>query len=280
MLEVLVEVVARPMPTLPCRLQKIVSMCKALRRAVDPIGAPHTAQALASLEAALEEEYVLPQESRTRVKSTLESKRKQIWYQRKRRQKAEAQLRAFKKTRVDRILSLEWTARIGLAPPQLPARSIKLTLTEVMPAGWAIGTTSIHRIRDAFCEFWKVLADEALVQFVHRGLHNAPHTASRGAAAAGAVRSQFPAAAAAIGAGPTCTAILLHVHDEAALRRRSHQVGCAKSRSRGSKVQQHVCTVHLRDSVTEIPTELEALADKTSATLATSLDGVLRKVAP
>ena len=279
-LEVLVEVVARPMPTLPSSWNKIVGLCKALRREVDPVATPHTAQALASLEAALDEEYVLPQESRTRMKSTLESKRKQIWYQRKRRQKAEAQLRAFKKTRVDRILSLEWTARIGLAPPQLPAPSIKLTLTEAMPAGSAIGTTSVHRIRDAFCEFWKVLADEALVVFVRRGLHNAPHTASRGAAAAGAARSQFPAAAAAIGAGPACTAILLHVHDEAALRLRSQQVGCGQSRSRCSKVQQHVCTLHLRDSVTEIPTELEALADKTSAALATSLDGVLRKVAP
>ena len=75
-LRVLVEVVARPMPTLPYRLQKVVSMCKALRRAVDPIGAPHTAQALASLEAALEEEYFLPQVSRASVRSTLESKRK------------------------------------------------------------------------------------------------------------------------------------------------------------------------------------------------------------
>ena len=152
----MVEVVARPMPTLPSNWNKIVGLCKALRREVGPVATPHTAQALASLEAALDddEECVLPQESRTRMKSTLKSKRKQIWYQRKRRQKAEAQLRAFKKTRVDRILSLEWTARIGLAPPQLPARSIKLTLTEVMPTGSAIGTTSVHRIRDAFCEFW------------------------------------------------------------------------------------------------------------------------------
>jgi hypothetical protein len=152
-LQVLVEVVARSMPTLPCKLQKILSMRKAMRRAMDPIGAPHTAQALASLEAALEEECLLPQVSHTSVRSTLEAKRKQLWYQRKRREKAEAQLRSFKKTRVDRILSLEWTARIGLAPPQLPARSIKSTLTEGMPAGWAIGTTSIHRIRDAVCEF-------------------------------------------------------------------------------------------------------------------------------
>ena len=38
--------------------------------------------------------------------------------------------------------------------------------------------------------------------------------------------------------------------------------------------------MYLRDAVAEIPTELEALADETSATIATSLDGVLRKVAP
>ena len=132
-LRVVVEVVARPMPTLPVR--KVVSMCKALRLAVDPTGAPHTTEALSSLEAALEEEYILPQISRTSVRSTLEAKRKQLWYQRKRREKAEAQLRAFTKTRVGRVLSLEWTARIAMAPPQLPARSIKLTLTEVVPTG-------------------------------------------------------------------------------------------------------------------------------------------------
>ena len=123
------------MPTLPYRLQKVVSMCKALRRAVAPLGAPRTAQALASLEAALEEAYLLPQVSRTSVRSTQEKKRKQLWYQRKRREKAEAQLRASTKTRVGRALSLEWTTRIAMAPPQLPARPIKLTLTEVMPAG-------------------------------------------------------------------------------------------------------------------------------------------------
>ena len=124
-LEVLVEVVARPTPTLPSSWNKIVGLCKALRREVDHVSTPHTAQALASLEAALYEEYVVSEESRTRVKNTLESKRKQIWYHKKRREKAEAELLAFKKTRVDGILSLEWTARIGVAPPQLPARSIK-----------------------------------------------------------------------------------------------------------------------------------------------------------
>ena len=59
-LEVLVEVVARPMPTLPYSWNKIVGLCKALRREVDPVATPHTAQALASLEAALDEEYVFP----------------------------------------------------------------------------------------------------------------------------------------------------------------------------------------------------------------------------
>ena len=77
-LEVLVEVVARPMPTLPSSWNKIVGLCKALRREVDPVATPHTAQALASLEAALDEEYVAPQETRTRVKNTLEGRRKTL----------------------------------------------------------------------------------------------------------------------------------------------------------------------------------------------------------
>ena len=43
-------------------------------------------------------------------------------------------------------------------------------------------------------------------------------------------------------------------------------------------VQQHVVSLHNTDGVVEVLTELEPLADKTAATLATSLEGVLRQV--
>ena len=43
-------------------------------------------------------------------------------------------------------------------------------------------------------------------------------------------------------------------------------------------VQQHAVNLHNTDGVVEVLTELEPLADKTAATLATSLEGVLRQV--
>ena len=43
-------------------------------------------------------------------------------------------------------------------------------------------------------------------------------------------------------------------------------------------VQQHAVSLHNTDGVVEVLTELEPLADKTAATLATSLEGVLRQV--
>ena len=43
-------------------------------------------------------------------------------------------------------------------------------------------------------------------------------------------------------------------------------------------VQQHAVSLHNTDGVVEVLTELEPLADKTAATLATSLEGVIRQV--
>ena len=72
------------------------------------------------------------------------------------------------------------------------------------------------------------------------------------------------------------------MHDEAALRLRSHldeRLAQAPSRSRGSKVQQHVLTWHIGVAACEVPVELEALADKSAVTLATSIDRAMRQTA-
>ena len=80
------------------------------------------------------------------------------------------------------------------------------------------------------------------------------------AAATGAVASD-----AATGAMRRLRAVVvLHLHDEASLRLRSHLGGAADlpSRSRPSKVQQHVVKVFFRPCVScEAPQEMEALAD-------------------
>ena len=51
-----VEIVVCPMPRLGATISKLMSLRKGLRGVVDPTAAPHTALALASLEAALDEE--------------------------------------------------------------------------------------------------------------------------------------------------------------------------------------------------------------------------------
>jgi hypothetical protein len=60
---------------------------------------------------------------------------------------------------------------------------------------------------------------------------------------------------------------LIHIQDEADLRLRSNDARDGL-RSRASKVQQHVVTIVASHRRSEIPTEMEALGDKTAATLA------------
>ena len=76
---------------------------------------------------------------------------------------------------------------------------------------------------------------------------------------------------------------LLHIQDEADIRLRSESARdgpAVPSRSRSSKVQQHVLTMHgAGGRVLDLPMELEALSDKSAPTLATSFERVLRSVA-
>ena len=130
---------------------------------------------------------------------------------------------------------------------------------------------SINRAHDAFAELVKELAAEELSAFVAQNI--------------GVV--------AAFGAGPSTGAdgcadpsflslAPVHLHDEAALRLRSHldeRLTQAPSRSRGSKVQQHVLTWRIGVAACEVPVELEALADKSAVTLATSIDRAMRQTA-
>ena len=75
----------------------------------------------------------------------------------------------------------------------------------------------------------------------------------------------------------------VHVQDEADIRLRSESARDGPrvpSRSRSSKVQQHVLTIHdARGRVLDLPMELEALGDKSAPTLATSFERMLRSVA-
>lgn len=100
---------------------------------------------------------------------------------------------------------------------------------------------------------------------------------------AGVAGDRAACVVAARGAGahpPLVYAALLHIHDEGSLRLRSSMEAepGLPVRSRSSKVQQHVAMLHLPGhQPIRWLVELDALADKTAATLATSLEGVLRR---
>ena len=79
---------------------------------------------------------------------------------------------------------------------------------------------------------------------------------------------------------PVFCVALLHVQDEARLRLRSAEpADTAPARSRSSKVRQHALWMHVASIAAPLLTELDALADKTAATIATSLLATLRGVA-
>ena len=254
---------------------KLRDIIRTTRHELVPEATPRTAAALASLETALAEEYgtTSPAASaRKNVDRRVKAAVNRTYYQKRRRTAIARELQALKKTRVKGVLALEWQVRVAMLPPQLPARTVCTVLSELLPeADKHMSRDSINKVRDAFVELLKELAGEALRAMIRRAMTAAVRAGAGATAAVGA--------GAAASARVPLSAILVHLHDEAALRLRSHLMRRSEdipSRSRSSKVQQHVMTFHTRSGQIEIPTELEALANKTSATVATSLDRVLR----
>ena len=173
-------------------------------------------------------------------------------------------------------LTPEFIAKVALAIPGTNARSFAASWQDLVGVGVAgCSRPQISRIRDAFVEVVKDMVSSDI---------------SKAAAASQVLLdSQISAAAA-----PDCSATwspaildcapqlhsvaLLHIHDEAFLRLRSTlDVGMSGvSRSRSSKVQQHVTSVHFAD---QLPiswyVDLDALSSKTAKVLAHSLMRVL-----
>ena len=87
------------------------------------------------------------------------------------------------------------------------------------------------------------------------------------------------ACGAATGARPKFVGVhVTHVQDEADLRLLTSDAGSRPDlprRSRSSKVQCHVVLLQVKGRVWELPTELEALGDKSAKTLATSFERLL-----
>ena len=199
------------------------------------------------------------------------------------------------KSKFGGVVTLECLVNVCLAAPIVSSRALVRAFRDVKGLDSDfLSRPTMTKIRDAWIGYYvQMHIDEcaSLVAELWGGGTKRPAfvpvTASGGrgackrrkllaAAAAGALG--FPAAAGA-SSKPMIRAIALpHFHDEAALRLRSLVADrpAAATRSRSSKVQQHVVRVFTAMGVWEYPTELEPLVDKTAATIATTLDGVLR----
>ena len=127
-------------------------------------------------------------------------------------------------------------------------------------SGSGCSRTTISSIRDAFLA--------TAVDMMHGEARREIMKAAAGATASGASRM-------------TCG--LLHIQDEASMRLRSTGVdeiaAHGPSRSRSSKVQQHALWLHMSGQRLPLLAELDPLANKSAATIATSLARALRMAA-
>ena len=165
-------------------------------------------------------------------------------------------------------MSQEWILRVLMSAPTMSGRALAASFRMALGIdGNAISRVSISRIKDAFLEMWSDMNHAALRRFV-----SAQYRAvSRGPAAGGPTAPRF------------LSVQLFHIQDEADIRMltvdASSRPGLPR-RARTSKVQFHATTLRCRGQEFRLPQELEALADKSARTLATSLLGVLQTWIP
>ena len=155
-------------------------------------------------------------------------------------------------------LSPEWLSRVFLTSPAASARGMAQSFRDVVCSDSnTVSRYSIGRVRDAWVELYKVMVFKVGADMV----------------------------ADAVGAATGAEFVplyILHVQDEADIRLRSGDAldgPAIPRRSRASKVQQNVVELVTDAGNLEIPTELEALGDKTAATLATCFERLLRSIA-
>ena len=188
----------------------------------------------------------------------------QLKWARKQRRLAEvelAKLKAVKNAEKKNRMAPPFIAKVALSQPSACARAFAGAWRDLVGIGAeGCSRTTIGRIRDAFAEVCK--------QMCHSQVRFAAEAARKASVALATPQQQ-----------PIFCAAVLHIHDEASLRLRSASdvLPGVPGRSRNSKVQQHCVWLHLHSQLgVRWLVELDPLADKTGATLATSLERVVR----
>ena len=254
--------------------------------AVDPVAAafPGIAEALERLEAEVVTAFPEGPRGKGRPMNTPEKQIKRLRNQKaflvRQKRKLEEELKCFRTAKSGRKdgqsnrMTPAFLAKVVLSLPSTCARAFATAWQDLVGVGSSgCSRPTISKIRSAFVEVVKTLTGEAAGRAAAKEV-------SRASTAAAAFSSS-----AASGEGGSwsgfATVALLHVHDEAFLRLRSNADGTSgvQDRSRGSKVQQHVCSLHFpQQQPMRWYTELDPLSNKTALVLATSLYKVLSAV--
>ena len=153
-------------------------------------------------------------------------------------------------------LTKEWILRVFLASPHASSRAIADSFHLVVGLdATTVSRTSIGRIKAAWVEMFVRMVKSKTRDTVAAHLRSC-----------------------SMARQPFLLVTLVHVQDEADMRLRSGDARDAKlpTRGRASKVQLHVLRLAVGHHEREIPTELEALGDKSASTLATSLERLMR----
>ena len=216
---------------------------------------PRTAAALDELQNAVGAEF--KRYFRKRM-ATFRTKQNKIAYLNRKVSALQRQVRSHTETKtLARSLTTDWILKVILASPHTSGRSLAESFHLV--AGFdrtTVSRPSIGKIKAAWVEMYLSMVKSKIRDTV--AAHLRP--------CANGMRTFLPVT-------------LVHVQDEADIRLRSgdaRETNLLK-RGRASKVQCHVMRFCVGHHEMEIPTELEALGDKGTGTLATVLEGLMRR---
>ena len=223
---------------------------------------PHTSAALADLKRAVANEMPRSKKFKERTSLAAAARKHYLrWWRLKRENDSlKSKLASHTAAKTDgNRLSPEWILRIFLTSPSASSRSLARSFRDVVGLDEnTVGRDAIHRVRGAWVESYKAMVMKLGAERVVGALGAARHS-----------RAAF------------APIFLVHVQDEADIRLRSREDDGlpVPRRSRASKVQQNVVDLVTISGSLNIPTEMEALGDKTSATLATSFERLVRHIA-
>ena len=251
---------------------------------------PETMAALDALGEALQEELPVGLRKRLRPGQQMQGEdtekrvkrlRNAIDWQKMRRKLAERRVKELSCAKGMDGTPLTFIARVCMARPGANSRQFAQTWNDCKGCdGASLSRTTFTSIKDAFITTAKEVYKEALGTQARRSIEPAAACASN-TAAPSARPTLASLAEVALHVG-LWAFVLRHIHDEAAMRLRSILTTDSGRpvRSRTTKVQQHAATVHFHgEPETPLLTELDGLADKTAATVATSIERVVRDVA-